>query len=378
MISFVWSADCSFSGGTGGSESYTVGHIRELRRRGIPARLISLCSEDKDAHIPDVDLITLDSPEALQTLDDTLVFITYPLDVPTKRPSYAILHCPLSACPDEYPLFDPAGLQHKQLITPSRFASRLWSRSIHAKADHIPVAYPFAEPAFSKVSRPEQRPNDNTTRILFAGRLTPDKGIYTLLAALHMASLQNLDYHITATDAGIETDKGKIIHELLRVHPKISVVPARHSPQAMAELMAEHDIVVMPSTDIFWHEIFGMVSVEAQHAGCRVVASNAGGLPETDCGGMVLVKPDDPLALANGLLKAAILGPLTAAERLYACTQFSVQQSVDSLLRIMKVAERRHELPVPLLQKQGALVREQLDLAVNTISQLGMRFAREK
>ncbi len=55
--------------------------------------------------------------------------------------------------------------------------------------------------------------------------------------------------------------------------------------------MARHDIVVMPSNSQYWHETFGIVSIEAQHSGCRVVASDDGGLPETDCGGVVLVTP---------------------------------------------------------------------------------------
>jgi D-inositol-3-phosphate glycosyltransferase len=32
-----------------------------------------------------------------------------------------------------------------------------------------------------------------------------------------------------------------------------------------------------------------MTSVEAQHSGCRVIASLSGGLPETDCGILDLV-----------------------------------------------------------------------------------------
>jgi glycosyltransferase involved in cell wall biosynthesis len=130
----------------------------------------------------------------------------------------------------------------------------------------------------------------------------------------------------------------------------------------------------MPSSDIYWKEIFGIVSVEAQHAGCRVVASNAGGIPETDCGGLVLVKPDDPQALANGIVRAASLGPLTAAERMYATSQFTVATSVDQLLHILETDKRKHDL----LYKQGTLVREQFDFARNAITELGLRVAGDK
>jgi glycosyltransferase involved in cell wall biosynthesis len=103
----------------------------------------------------------------------------------------------------------------------------------------------------------------------------------------------------------------------------------------MANLMARHDIVVMPSNSQYWHETFGIVSIEAQHSGCRVVASDDGGLPETDCGGMVLVSPDNAEALAWGIREAADTGPLSLATRQDAGVQFTVGQSVDTLLDVL-------------------------------------------
>ena len=79
-----------------------------------------------------------------------------------------------------------------------------------------------------------------------------------------------------------------------------------------------------------------MVSVEAQHAGCRVVASKSGGLPETNIGGLVLVKPDDPKALAVGIARALALGPMSAAERHRAASKFTITKSVDQLLSVIK------------------------------------------
>jgi D-inositol-3-phosphate glycosyltransferase len=106
--------------------------------------------------------------------------------------------------------------------------------------------------------------------------------------------------------------------------------------------MARHDIVVIPSNSQYWHETFGIVSVEAQHAGGRVVASDDGGLPETDCGGVVLVQPDNAEALAWGILAAAGSGPVSPAARHDAGARFTVGQSVDSLLRIFA-----RPLPIP-------------------------------
>jgi D-inositol-3-phosphate glycosyltransferase len=333
MISFVWSAKYPFLAGVGGSENYTAGHIRELMRRGIPCRILTLGHGEDDGRrdFPDIPFKTLNSKEELSELDDTIVFVTYPLNVKTKHKSYCILHCPPLTCGTTDPLFDRRGVKGKKLITTSRFASRMWLELFGTKAMRVPVVYPFADPAFARINRTPAK--TKKVRILFAGRLMPDKGIYTLLAAMHMRGMRNLEYELTMTTSGDHTEDGKIIKALIKAHPRIRLTHARTSPQKVAELMAEHDIVVMPSTRLFWQEIFGIVSVEAQHAGCRVVASRAGGLPETNCGGLILTKPDDPVALADAIGKAVALGPLTARERKAACAKFTLQASVDSLVK---------------------------------------------
>ena len=114
------------------------------------------------------------------------------------------------------------------------------------------------------------------------------------------------------------------------------------TPARMAALMAGHDIVVMPSNSQYWHETFGIVSIEAQHAGCRVIASDDGGLPETDCGGVVLVRPDNAEALAWGIREAVDNGPLSTATRQGAGMRFTVGQSVDTLLKVFA-----QPLPIP-------------------------------
>jgi glycosyltransferase involved in cell wall biosynthesis len=374
MISYVWTCKQPFWGGRGGSENYTAGHIRELVRRGIPARLITigLGEDDGREDFKDITFTSLESKEQLSQLDDTLIGVSYPINVPTKRQAYTVLHIPLRSSLGDDPLFDNTGIETNRLLAPSKFAAKMWSSTLGMRAGKISAVYPFAETDFAKVERPKR--TNGKVRILFAGRLMPDKGIFTLLAALHLREMEGIKYELTATTAADNTNGGPIIRKLLEAHPWVNVVPARRNPQEMAKLMAEHDIVLMPSSDIFWKETFGIVSVEAQHAGCRVVASNSGGIPETDCGGLLLVRPDDPQALARGIARAAALGPLTTAERLYAGSKHTVAASVDHLLDVMRTTENKHR---PLLQKQGALVREQLDLAFGTISEFGLRLARE-
>src|SRR5688572_10031974 len=128
MISFVWLSKHPFLAGTGGSENYTAGHIRELRTRGIDANIITIGLGEQDGRdeFPDISFHAVDSPDELSDIDATLVFIIYPLAVPTKRKSFVILHCPLSLCDQEQSFFSE-GVINKQLLAPSKYAAKTWT-----------------------------------------------------------------------------------------------------------------------------------------------------------------------------------------------------------------------------------------------------------
>ena len=50
MISFVWPRGEPMLAGTGGSETYTTGHVRELLRRGIPAQVVTVGHGARGGH----------------------------------------------------------------------------------------------------------------------------------------------------------------------------------------------------------------------------------------------------------------------------------------------------------------------------------------
>ncbi|GAA0626108.1 hypothetical protein GCM10010174_51990 [Kutzneria viridogrisea] len=334
MISFVWSPGNPLPAGTGGSENYTVGQVRELTRRGIPAQVVTVGLGARDGRdgFADVPFRSLSRLADVGDLDGTVVFVNEPHTVPTRRPAFLILHNP-PPIRARHRAFATEGTRTRALIATSRYAAALWSQYLDVDVATINVVHPFAEPCFAAQSRPAIRVG--TTRVLFAGRLSPEKGVYTLLETLHIDIIeQDRRIAFTATTAGADKPQGKIIEGLLRGHPGITVVPSRTTPAAMAALMADHDIVVMPSNSQYWHETFGIVSIEAQHSGCRVIASHDGGLPETDCGGLALVAPDDAEALAWGIRQAVDLGPLPVTVRQRAGTRFTVAQSVDTLLAV--------------------------------------------
>ena len=342
LISFIWSPGNPLPAGTGGSENYTVGQVRELIRRGIAAQVVTVglgTGDGRDcfAGVPFLSLPTLAEVGAL---DSTVIFVNEPHPVPTRYPAFVILHNP-PPIRERQRAFAVEGTRERALIATSRYAAALWSRYLDVDVATISVVYPFAEPGFAAQPRPALEAGK--TRVLFAGRLSPEKGIYTLLETLHIDIIeQDRGLTFTATTAGADKPQGKIIEQLLGAHPGIALVASRKTPAAMAALMACHDIVVVPSNSQYWHETFGIVSIEAQHSGCRVVASDDGGLPETDCGGVTLVSPDNAEALAWGIRAAADSGPLAAAARRDAGARFTVAQSVDTLLGVLA-----RPLPIP-------------------------------
>jgi glycosyltransferase involved in cell wall biosynthesis len=342
--------------GTGGSENYTVGQVRELNRRGVPARVVTvgLGIDDGRDEFVDIPFHSLTTLAEVGAMDGTVVFVNEPHTIATRNPAFLILHNP-PPIRERYKAFAVEGTGDKVLIATSRYGAQLWAAYLDVDVATINVVYPFAEPCFAAQSRP-----DNETgkiRILYAGRLSPEKGIYTLLATLHVDVVeQDAQLEFTATTAGADKPQGEIIERLLVAHPAISVVGARKTAAKMAALMVRHDIVVMPSNSQYWHETFGIVSIEAQHSGCRVVASDDGGLPETDCGGVVLISPDNAEALAWGIREAIDSGPLPATTRTDAGTKFTVEQSVDTLLSVFAK-------PLPVSATTVARQLEELILA---------------
>lgn len=340
MISFVWELGLALPAGTGGSENYTIGQVRELNRRGIPAQIVTVNAGLADGRdeFSDIPFRSLRSVAEVGQLDGTVLFVTEFPAVTTRNPAYQFVHIPPPLREAERRRV--AGQAHgRTLIATSRFGAKLWASFLGMNLSDIHVVYPFAERCFSTQIRP--RPRFRAVNILYAGRLSPEKGIYTFLAMLHndLIVASGMELTFAATTAGDDKQQGRIIRRLLEAHPGVELVRARKSPAAVAALMSGYDVVVMPSNGQYWHETFGIVSIEAQHTGCRVVASDDGGLPETDCGLVTYVDPDNAEALALGIRAAIAGGPVTPEERRMAATRFTVEQSVDELLAVLAPAQ---------------------------------------
>jgi len=99
-------------------------------------------------------------------------------------------------------------------------------------------------------------------------------------------------------------------------------------------LLSAFDVLAIPSR---W-EGFGRVAVEAMLAGVPVVAARSGGLPEVIGDSGVLVPPEDPAALADGIVRLAeseeLRAELGRRGRERAQRRFGIRQMVEGTLRV--------------------------------------------
>lgn len=139
-------------------------------------------------------------------------------------------------------------------------------------------------------------------RVVFVGRMIPDKGADVLLDAV--ARLDRDDVELTlvgsqnfdagATPSPFERD---LRTRAAALGDRVRLLP--FTPRAeVAEVYRQADVVVVPSR---WAEPFALTVMEGMASGVPVVASAVGGIPEVMGDASVLVRPDDPAELAAAL-----------------------------------------------------------------------------
>lgn len=331
MISFVWPPGVPMLAGTGGSETYTAGQVRELLRRGIQAQVVTIGHGTKDGRSDFVGIpfLALADESDISKLSGTVVFVNRAYPVSTKNKAAIILHC---VTPKQSERTErQTEIANKTVIATSIYSGQQWALFLDIPYSRLHIVLPFADPIFGNAIRPKQA---KKIRITFAGRLHPEKGIYVMLEMMHEREMQKNGYVTSIIAAGQHVESGKTIARMLEGYPYARLKPPLKTVQSMAQVLAQSDILLMPSV---FAEPFGMLSIEAQHAGCRVVASNIGGLPETNCGLLTLVEPRSPRALIKGIELAVALGQATKKERDLARESFALDSSVDALLLALKI-----------------------------------------
>ncbi len=138
-------------------------------------------------------------------------------------------------------------------------------------------------------------------RLLFVGRLEPMKGIDTLLKALVLLP-KNREWKLRIVGDGSLRKSLESLVKDLKIADRVTFTGRLRDEHLWREY-AEAEIFCGLSRS----EALGNVFLEAQAAGCAVVATRVGGIPEIVLDGQtgVLVAPDNPSAAAaaiDGLL----------------------------------------------------------------------------
>ncbi|HRH93059.1 MAG TPA: glycosyltransferase family 4 protein [Candidatus Peribacteria bacterium] len=133
-------------------------------------------------------------------------------------------------------------------------------------------------------------------RVLSLSRLEPMKGVETLIAAF-AAVLPDVPTNTHLRIVGDGSSRAGLEHQVrvLGIQDRVTFT-GRVAPSAAYDEFAQAEVFGGLSRS----EAFGNVFVEAQAAGCAVVATNVGGIPDivTDQVNGLLVPPDDVIAAA--------------------------------------------------------------------------------
>lgn len=143
--------------------------------------------------------------------------------------------------------------------------------------------------------------------ILFTGRLVWEKGIYDLLYAARLVSLdsrlRNENIRFIVIGKGPESEGVRNRVRELGVAHLFTFIES-YPYHKMHEMFNMADIFVLPSISTrSWKEQFGMVLIEAMACGLPVISTHSGSIPEVVGDAGILVQSNDPGALSGAIVK---------------------------------------------------------------------------
>lgn len=194
-----------------------------------------------------------------------------------------------------------------------------------------------------RFTKGEKKHVDGTLRILFAGRLEREKGVFELLYAFTMLVRDEAVPPIELVMVGDGSERGALAAMEKRLGIEGMVTHRVVSYEEMPQEYACADMFVLPSQETrYWREQWGMVLIEAQASGLPIVTTFSGSIPENVGNAAILVNPGDVYSLTLEL-KRLILNPkLRAAYSRRAHTRAALLY--DSQVAAQKIGEIYHEV----------------------------------
>ena len=205
-------------------------------------------------------------------------------------------------------------------------------------------------------AEPRERPAGGQLTIGCVATVSRTKGTDVFLRAARLALEQRPDMrfeHVGAPDLhrdpGLDDDVTRLLEEIV---PREGV--AMRGSQPAADILPSWDVFVSTSRS----DAFPLANLEAMAAGIPVVATTVGGIPEQiehlESG--VLVRPDDPEAIASWLVRlhddADLRRRLGQAAARRARNEFTLARQAEGLHRAYLAALNRRFAPPKVRREQ--------------------------
>jgi UDP-glucose:tetrahydrobiopterin glucosyltransferase len=164
---------------------------------------------------------------------------------------------------------------------------------------------------------------------LFAGRITPEKGVEDAIQ-IALAAGMRLVLVGGVYDQRYDAER---IQPLLAAHPGQLVALGPQSREEVWRRMSEAAVVLVPS---LWDEPFGLVACEAQAAGAPVIGYDSGGLREVVAQGEtgMLVRRGHIAEAASAVREVARYSRLACRRRV--ASHFTLQATVTAYERLYR------------------------------------------
>lgn len=195
----------------------------------------------------------------------------------------------------------------------SDYVRRWFLAAYKVDASNVYTAYAGVDP---HLFFPEPRRQLTQLRLLYVGRLDPNKGVDAAVDTFRILKERNLPVTLTVAGGGWfykrkDRSEESFVLALRKSMEELDVEWLGHVPRRwLPGVIRSHDVALVLSRS---QEPFGLVVLEAMSSGVAVLASPHGGLTESCGGAGVHVDPQKPKEIAD-VLEAFLRTPETLSE----------------------------------------------------------------